>query len=424
MTEKTFKDYLEYAVRFGMMLKNASITYSQNEGTILPGYTPKASFFGQDWIQMAPGIPFALGSQMSIEQFAADNGWLTVDTTLNQFYRTSRSENLNIRSTLEPIKGFRVEVTANKQKNNSQQVIYRANSYGKFNKYNPVETGSYSISFLTFNTAFNINNDNYSSTTFQNFRKNRLDVAMILAQGNPFSQDAQGNVVIVDSTGFPVGYQSTSQEVLIPAFLAAYTGRNVSSSGLSKFPSIPLPNWRITFDGLRNIKWISRFTKTITLSHAYRSTYSIGNYVTNLDYSGNNDLDGAGNFYDKYEVNQVTVNESFSPLFKIDMTFKNSLMARFELKKNRTLSLGLSNNQVTESLKNEWIIGTGYRVKNLSLNLRAAGRQRNITSDLDLKLDLSIRDNRTVIRKLEENQEDITQGNKVLSLKFTIKDAH
>ncbi len=417
--KKTFKDYLEYAVRFGMMLKNASITYSQNEGTILPGYTPKASFFGQDWTQMAPGIPFALGSQMSIEQFAADNGWLTEDTTLNQFYRTSRSENLNIRSTLEPIKGLRVEVTASKQKNNSQQVIFRANSNGEFNKYNPVETGSYSISYLTFNTAFNINNDNYSSATFQNFRKNRLDVAMILAQENPFSQDAQGNVVIVDSTGFPVGYQSTSQEVLVPAFLAAYTGRNISSSSLSKFPSIPLPNWRITFDGLRNVKWISRFTKTITLSHAYRSTYSVGNYVTNLDYSGNNDLDGAGNFYDKYEVNQVTVNESFSPLFKIDMTFKNSLMARFEVKKNRTLSLGLSNNQVTESLKNEWIIGTGYRVKNLSLNLRAAGRQRNITSDLDLKLDLSIRDNQTVIRKLEENQEDITQGNKVLSLKFT-----
>ena len=94
-------------------------------------------------------------------------------------------------------------------------------------------------------------------------------------------------------------------------------------------------------------------------------------------------------------------------------------MARFEIKKNRTLSLGLANNQITETLKNEWIIGTGYRVKDVSLNVRSAGRQRKITSDLDLKLDLSLRDNQTIIRKLEENQEDITQGNKVFSLKFT-----
>ena len=106
-----------------------------------------------------------------IEQFAADNGWLTEDTTLNQFYRTSRSENLNIRSTSEPIKGFRGRSDCQQTKNNSQQVIFRANSNGDFNKYNPVETGSYSISVLTFGTAFNINNDNYSSATFQKFRE-------------------------------------------------------------------------------------------------------------------------------------------------------------------------------------------------------------------------------------------------------------
>ena len=129
--------------------------------------------------------------------------------------------------------------------------------------------------------------------------------------------------------------------------------------------------------------------------------------------------DATLNYYEKYEVNQVSLNESFSPLFKIDLTLKNSLMARFEMKKNRTLSLGLANNQITETLKNEWIIGTGYRVKDVTLNVRSAGRQRKITSDLDLKLDLSLRDNQTIIRKLEENQEDITQGNKVFSLKFT-----
>ena len=228
------------------------------------------------------------------------------------------------------------------------QEIFRANSNGDFASFNPVETGSYSISYLTWNTAFIGNDEGYSSKIFQTFRDNRLDIAMQLAQQNPYSQDAQGNVVMIDSTGFPLGYQSTSQEVLIPAFLAAYTNRDANSVSLNKFPVLPLPNWRITFDGLRNVKWISKFAKTITLSHAYRSTYSVGNYVSSLDYEEGIEEwptlvnDATLNYYEKYEVNQITLNESFSPLFKIDLTLKNSLMARFEIKKNRTLNLGLA----------------------------------------------------------------------------------
>ena len=93
------------------------------------------------------------------------------------------------------------------------QEIFRANSNGDFESFNPVETGSYSISYLTWNTAFKGNDESYSSEIFQKFRDNRMAIAMQLAQQNPYSQDAQGNVLIVDSTGFPIGYQSTSQEV-------------------------------------------------------------------------------------------------------------------------------------------------------------------------------------------------------------------
>ena len=422
--KKTFKDYLGYIVRFGMMIRDVNITYSQNQGTTLPGYNRKPGFLGQDWSGLAPGLPFAMGAQINVEELAANSGWLTDDTALNQFFRVTNSENLNIRSTIEPFKGFRIDLTASKQKNTSRQEIFRADEDGVFQSYSPTETGSYSISYLTFNTAFIAHDEDYLSSVFQDFRDNRLTVAMHLASQNPSSQDAGGNVIMTES-GYPKGYQSTSQEVLIPSFLAAYTGRNVSSKTLNKFPKIPLPNWRITFDGLRNIQWISKFINNITLSHSYRSTYSVGSYVTSLDYVSGFDEwpsvvnDATDNYYEKYEINQVTINENFSPLFKIDLTFKNSLQARFEIKKNRTLSLALSNNQVTESLKNEWIIGTGYKIKNLSLNLFSAGRKRAVKSDLNLKLDLSLRENEVVIRKLEENLEEITQGNRVFSLKFT-----
>ena len=238
-------------------------------------------------------------------------------------------------------------------------------------------------------------------------------------------------------TGFPIayyidiygdtiytgGYGQSSQDVIIPAFIAAYTGKDAIGVSLNKFPKIPLPNWRITYDGLTKIKFIKRYFETFTLGHAYRSSYSVGSFSSNLDYKDQNgdvqmNLNNMS-YHSKYDINQVSINEQFSPLFKLDMTWKNSLIARFEIKKSRMLSLSLSNNQLTEIASNEYVIGTGYRIKNVSFNFRAAGRSRKLDSDLDLKLDLNIRNNRTVIRKIIEDVEQITAGQQIISIKFS-----
>ena len=417
----SFKEIANTLLRTTLLVKNLSISYRQNQGVVLPGFNKKPHFFGQDWDAMAPGIPFALGSQnIDIRKLSSQEGWLTSNTNLNQFFKLTNSETLNLRGTLEPFKGFRVELTANRTKTNNVQEIYRFDSdLGDYDSFNSIENGSHSISFISWNSAFIKDDDNYSNATFQQFRQNREIIANRLADSNPYDNS------IVDSTGYPLGYQSTSQEVLIPAFLAAYSGKNASSVGLNNFPNIPLPNWRINFDGLRNLKWIKKRMNNIVLSHSYQSTYSVGNYVTSLDYEAGFDEwpnainEATLNYYDKYEINQVTLREILNPLFKIDMTFKNSMTARLEIKKERTLSLGLSNNQLTDRSSDEWIIGTGYRIKELAFNVRAAGRQRKISSDLDLKLDFSLRSNKVVIRKIEENQEEITGGNSVITLKFT-----
>ena len=417
----SFKEIANALLRTTLLVKNLSISYRQNQGVVLPGFNKKPHFFGQDWDAMAPGIPFALGSQnIDIRELSSQGGWLTSNTNLNQFFKLTNSETLNLRGTLEPIKGFRIELTANRTTTNNSQEIYRYDSdLGDYESFNSIENGSHSISFISWNTSFIKDDDNYSNATFQQFRQNREVIANRLADSNPYDNS------IVDSTGYPLGYQSTSQEVLIPAFLAAYSGKNASSVGLNNFPNIPLPNWRINFDGLRNLKWIKKRMNNIILSHSYQSTYSVGNYVTSLDYEEGFDQwpnainEATLNYYDKYEINQVTLRESLNPLFKIDMTFKNSMTARLEIKKERTLSLGLSNNQLTDRSSDEWIIGTGYRIKELSFNVRAAGKQRKISSDLDLKLDFSLRSNKVIIRKIEENLEEITGGNSVITLKFT-----
>jgi cell surface protein SprA len=421
-TVKTsIKDVINTLLRTTMLVRNISISYRQNQGIVMPGFTKKPHFFGQDWDAMAPGVPFTLGSQdIDIRELSTQGGWLTNRTDLNQFFRLTNSETVNLRGTLEPAKGFRIELTANRTKTNNSQEIFRYDDIvNDYQSFNTIENGSHSISFISWNTAFIRDAENHSNQTFQEFRNNRITIANRLANENPYDNS------IVDSTGFPLGYQSTSQEVLIPAFLAAYAGKNPSTVSLNKFPNIPMPNWRINFDGLRNVKWIKKRLNNIILSHSYQSTYSVGNYVTSLDYEHgfedwpNKVNEATLNYFDKYEINQVTLRESLNPLIKVDMTFKNSLMARFEIKKERTLNLGLSNNQLTERASNELIIGTGYRIKELTFNVKAAGRAKKISSDLDLKLDFSIRSNKVVIRKLEENLEEITGGNSVLTMKFT-----
>ena len=213
---------------------------------------------------------------------------------------------------------------------------------------------------------------------------------------------------------------------MIPAFLAAYGGRDPKNSKLTAFPAIPLPNWRITYDGFIKIPYIKKKFKQFSISHAYRSTYSVSSYQTNLNYKDEN-KDGFTdeiNFNNmsyqvQKEISQVTINEQFSPLFKVDMTWKNSLLTKVEIKRSRVLALSLANNQLTETGSNEYIVGVGYRIKDVEFNLLSGGRGKKMSSDLDLKLDLNIRNNKTVIRKVIEDEEQITMGQRIISIKFS-----
>ena len=386
-------------------------------------------FLGQKWGEMAPGIPFVFGSQKDIRYVAANNGWITKDTLLNSLYRTNKSINLTLRSTVEPFKQFRIEFTANKNYSNSQNEYFRwDNQYNNFTSFSPTESGSYSISFLSLPTAFNSDSDDYESSTFSQFRGYRVDIAKQLAANNP---NFTGGIDPL--TGFPIeytvengdtiltgGYGPTSQEVMIPAFLAAYGGRNPNNSNLTSFPSIPMPNWRITYDGLLRIESIKKRFKQFSLAHAYRSTYSINSYQTNLDYGSGDEINlNNMSYHVQRQISQVTINEQFSPLFKLDMMWKNSFITKIEFKRSRMLSLSLSNNQLTETGSKEYVFGVGYRIKDVEFKLFSSGRGKNISSDLDLKIDFNLMDNRTIIRKVIEDVEQITMGQQVIKLNFS-----
>lgn len=222
------------------------------------------------------------------------------------------------------------------------------------------------------------------------------------------------------------GYGLTSGEVLVPAFLAAYTKRDPEKISLSPFPSMlhMMPNWRINFEGLTKFEAVRKVFNSVSLSHQYRSTYTIGSFNTSLYYDADESgisriRDLKSNFIPQYEINTVTINEQFSPFLNIDLGWKNSLTTRIEYRKSRTITLNLTSNQVADIRNDEITIGAGYRFDDVAITLRSRTGQRALESDLNLKLDFSIRDNKTLARKLIEEVNQPVAGQRVFTIGAT-----
>lgn len=417
----------EGTLRILMGIKNISGNYTETNGTLLPGYKPKTEYLGMtDWGRTyAPGFPFVAGWQN--EQFAWDairNGWLSNDTSLNQATVFSHNKTLDFRSSIEPIPAFRIDLVANRSFSENRNDYYSADGMGGFNASQPMYAGNFSISVITIGSAFESvdEKNNYSSETFERFKELRQIIALRFADGrvpNPVENYYPDSL----NNGFPMGYGPFSQEVLRQAFLAAYTGKTATTVGLDAFPKIPLPNWTVTYDGLAKLKFFKKYLRTFSLRHGYRSTYTIGNYTTNLDYSPTEDgfsyaRNTIGDLISQNDITNVSISEQFNPLFGIDLGWNSSLTNKVEIKNSRTLSMSFSNNQLTEMKNWEYVVGVGYRFENLPLKFgRASGEERTLKSDLRVNIDFSLRKNTTILRKLEDNLSTPTAGQNILTIK-------
>lgn len=415
---------VDNTLRVMMGVRSASLSYQEGNGTLLPGFNPSPVLLGQDWNLGAPGAGFVFGSQKDIRQQAADNGWLTLSPEVNQAYMTKHTKNLSARSSIEPLPFLRIELTAQRNYSLNYQEYYRADSNGVFRSYSPSESGTFSISYLMYKTAFVNDDKSHLNANFENFKAYLLIIANRVASANP---NWNGQYMTDSLTGiqFPDGYGPTSQDVMIPAFLAAYSGQNPENVGLDIFPKIPLPNWRLTYNGLTQIDFFKKYLTNFTINHSYRSTYNVGGFNTNirsrLDQDGfqtMRDELGAQNFLPHYEIAQISLTEQFAPFIGFDATLKNSVLAKIEYKKSRNLSLSFSNIMLTDVISNEFVIGSGYRFKDVSFDI-IAGRRTNIKSDLNLKADVSVRTNKTVLRKLVEEVDQISAGQRIVSINIS-----
>jgi cell surface protein SprA len=425
----------EYLVRAMLGVRNVSLTVTNAEGQILPGYLPKTKYMGmQDFEDaLAPGWPFVLGfSDRNFFSKAASRGWLTTDTLLNTPASFTSNQTLSARSLIEPFPGFRIDLTADRRFNEAISEYYIADLNGNFpdSTRNRIVSGNFTISVISWGTSFEkiSKKDNYISPAFEEFKSNTLIISERRADERS-KIDPTYDPLIDPSTGNPVegpyksGYGITSREVLIPAFLAAYTKTDPRKVSLESFPNAfrMMPNWRINFDGLSRFKFIQAVFRSVNLSHQYRSTYSIGSFTTNLKYkadaSGVSSLrDLQNNFIPQYEINVVTINEQFSPLINLDLNWKNSLTTRVEWRKSRTVSLNLTSNQIADARSNELVFGAGYRFDDVQIVLKSGSGQKTLKSDLNIRFDLSVRDNKTLARKLVENVNQPVVGATVFTI--------
>ncbi len=404
-----------------MMLKTATVSYTETNGILLPGFRGKPDFIGQDWNfdgsgKAAPGVGFIFGSQQDIRPDAMNYNWLTTDTSLNSFYTTTHVENLSVRATVEPVKSFKIELTGtrNYTLNHSEYYKYTP-SDGTFKSYSPTESGTFSVSYLTWNTHFVTDAKDYSNKNFDQFVTNIAAVSNILGLQNP---NASGT-----GTPYAQGYGQTQQEALTYAFLTAYSGRTPSRSLTKNFKDIiPMPNWKVTYDGLSKMKFLQSFLQSLTISHGYRSVFSVNSFTQNLLFKEVNNfpsvLDSAKNFIPKYDIQQVTISEQLAPLIGFDMTWKNSLQTRFEIKRDRTVTLAYSNIQITEVRGIEYTVGFGYKFKRVTLPFKIGGKKK-LSNDLNVKVDFNLRENTTILRKVIEGTNQPSAGTKTLSVKVS-----
>ncbi|RPD38878.1 cell surface protein SprA [Chitinophaga barathri] len=426
-------------MRVVMALKRVNVNYSENSGTRMPGYLDSTKIVGMNWQSMAPGLAFTFGKQPDkafMDDFSK-RGLLSPDTLFNIQFQQQFTQKLDIQAQLEPVRDLRIDLNLTKSFSKTHTELFKDTiGNGIFNHLNPYDAGGFEITFIAIKTMWGkIDTENGISQTFKNFEGFRQRVSERLGNENPYSQDPSLPKYDPKDPTYRYGYGRYAQDVLIPAFLAAYTGTTPEEAPLLKnyaknvrsnpFKDIlPRPNWRISYNGLSRIKPFTDFLTNFTLTHQYTGLLSMNSYNTALvfydplilGYPAFRDS-VSGNYVPYFLVPNLTITESFVPLLEADMTFTNSLNLRIGFRRSRTLSLSLIDYQLSEMRSSEITVGGGYRVRGLPMPIKIGkdGGKR-LENDLNFRLDLSFRDDKTVNNRLDADLVIPTSGQKVVSI--------
>lgn len=406
-------------------VKNIQVNYTETNGTVLPGFIPSIGFLGTT----RPNLGFIWGSQdPDVRLDAARAGYLTTYDEYNQNFTQVNTKQLDLTAAVNLFPDFTIDLIANRISSDNYSEQYDVTD-GQYNSRSPYTFGNFQISTILIKTAFSQSDVN-GSEAFDQMRQNRLIIADRLATERygttefPRYASTGGVDAFADANaGYPVGFGKNSQSVLLPAFLAAYSGQEASGAKTSAFRDVPLPNWIIKYTGLMRLKFFKDRFKRFSLQHGYTSSYNINSFRSNFEYDqdpNGQDNNGVGNFYTKNIISNVNLTEQFNPLVRFDMEMKNSVKILAEVRKDRTLNMSFDNNLLTEVKGNDYVLGLGYRIKDVIINSALADNPSNIIrSDINIKADFTWRQNETIVRYLDYDNNQLGGGQDIWSIKFT-----
>jgi cell surface protein SprA len=426
----------EYFVRMATGLESARINYTQNNGSMLNGFNKTPTAFGLtfDNEKTIPGWGYVVGlSDIDVMERVIRKGWFedSLESNVIEPYTMTYSENLMLSGTLEPLDGLKIQLKSQYARTrNTNRYYYPDGSDEDWKPETPTSknvTGNWSMSVWTFSSAFDkIDDKKYTNDVYKEFLKNRNYIANRQAQERDgiAGYDA-GNI---NSNGFPDGFPAYSQDVVIPAFIAAYIDgpnpNNVALSAITPIFSMIRPDWRIDYDGLMQFSFFKSKFRSFKMQHSYKAVFTMGGYQNNAEWS---DLSGEDPYVDnlsfirsqqdnsmfitRYSVNQITVSEDFMPFLEFNMTWKNNVTTRMAFNKSRSLSLNTSNNNIAESRRTELVVGTGFRFDNLTLVMRTrGGGQRKFNSPVEIRADFSIKDDVKYVHKPQDEFTELVSG--------------
>jgi len=392
-------------------------------------------FFGINNYSLAPGR-FAFGFQPDRNWLAseAEAGRITQDSIFNGQLQQQYTQNFNLTATLEPFQDMRIDLTWRKDFSKNHNEIYKYDySDNAYHHFTPSDFGSFNISYISLGTLFRSSDPNQLSGTFQDFLDYRSIISRRLGTTNPYTN----NVLDPTNPDYYKGYTEFSQDVLIPAFIAAYSGRDPNKVALIDYNNenirsnpfryyFPLPNWRLTYNGIGRMPSLQDKLSNFSITNNYTCNMSMNSFVSNFFYE---DLLGVGfpsfidsnshNYIPFFQVPNLTISEQFSPILGIDAAFKSSLTFRVQFNKTRMMSLSLIDYQVSETKSTEFVVGGGYRIKGLQLPFTVFG-VRQLKNDVNIRMDIGYRDDVTSNTYLGVNTVMPTRGQKVLTISPTI----
>ena len=455
LDNQTWYKTMQVVARGLMMVRNVNLSYRNQYGLSLPGFMPEVGdVFGQrNSGIMAPGLGFAFGFvDDSYVKKSAERGWLLMADSVATPATSSKTEDLQLRMTLEPVRELKIDLNASRTMTTAKSVQYM------YQGMPTTQSGTFTMTTISLGSAFESTgdaNNGYHSASFEKFCNSLEGFRQRVESQYAGATYPAGSILAGKEFNAENGTVSKySADVMVPAFLSTYT--SMGGNSLSLFPALAkmLPNWTVRYSGLGRLPWFCDVFKSFNINHGYKSVYAVGSYSSFSTFQEY--MNGLGFITDAttgnptpssmFNISTVSINESFSPLLGVDMTFNNNLTAKVEYRQTRVLSLSMTSVQLNESSSNDWVIGMGYKVNNFDFfgllgsgnksrkvkNSRNKGKDadnaknnnnsRNnrsgFNTDLNLRLDLSFRKQAAICRDIASMTSSASSGNSAFKLSF------